>query len=98
MWRTSLGRPRSDIRIVTWCRLSGDSDQKSHIAVGLRLFGPRITLLRADETRELVSVTDEEDRRVVANHVPVALLGVDLEREAAHVALGIRRPRSPATV
>ena len=28
--------PRSDIRIVTWCRLSGDSDQKSHIAVGER--------------------------------------------------------------
>jgi hypothetical protein len=31
-----LGRPRSENRMVTWCRLSGDSDQKSHIAVALR--------------------------------------------------------------
>ena len=30
------GKPRSDIRIVTWCRLSGESDQKSHIDVAER--------------------------------------------------------------
>eukprot|EP00659_Diplonema_papillatum_P000004 gene4-biopygen3 len=30
------GMPLSDIRIVVWCKLSGDSDQKSHIAVGDR--------------------------------------------------------------
>ena len=37
------GRPRSEKRIVTWCRLSGDSDQKSHMAVLLRrlVFGSR---------------------------------------------------------
>ena len=37
MKRGLCGRPRSDIRIVTWCRLSGDSDQKSHMAVGERM-------------------------------------------------------------
>ena len=36
MKRGLCGMPRSDIRIVTWCRLSGDNDQKSHIAVGDR--------------------------------------------------------------
>ena len=32
-----IGKPRSDIKIVTWCKVSGDSDQKSHIAVGERM-------------------------------------------------------------
>jgi hypothetical protein len=38
MYIGATGIPRSDIRIVTWCRLSGLSDQKSHIAVLERRF------------------------------------------------------------
>ena len=38
MLRHDFGRPRSENRIVTWCRLSGESDQKSHIEVLLRRF------------------------------------------------------------
>src|SRR5271169_2492941 len=34
--RTSVGKPRSENKVVTWCKDSGDSDQKSHIAVGER--------------------------------------------------------------
>jgi|tagenome__1003787_1003787.scaffolds.fasta_scaffold20546836_1 hypothetical protein len=30
MFRHEAGIPRSDMRIVTWCALSGDSVQKSH--------------------------------------------------------------------
>ena len=30
MWRQLAGIPRSDMRIVTWWALSGDSVQKSH--------------------------------------------------------------------
>ncbi len=37
MKRGDWGMPRSENRIVTWCRLSGDSDQKSHMAVGERM-------------------------------------------------------------
>ncbi len=39
----AVGQPRSDIRIVIWCSDSGDCDQKSHMAVGLRrlVFGWR---------------------------------------------------------
>jgi len=36
MWRTPMGRPRSEKRMVTWCSDSGDKDQKSHIAVAER--------------------------------------------------------------
>ena len=53
--------------------------------------GLRMALLRVDEVGELQGIADEEHRRVVADEVPVAFLGVELQREAAHVALGIRR-------
>ena len=46
-------------------------------------------LLGVDEVLELRRVADEEDRRVVADQVVVALLGVELQREAARVADGV---------
>jgi len=44
-----------------------------------------------DEVGELQRVADEEDRGVVPHEVVVALLGVELDREAARVALGVGR-------
>jgi hypothetical protein len=44
-----------------------------------------------DEVRELRGVADEEDRRVIPDQVVVALLGVELQREAARVAHGVGR-------
>ncbi len=44
-----------------------------------------------DEVLELRGVTHEEHRGVVADQIPVALLGVELERKATHVALGVGR-------
>jgi hypothetical protein len=49
------------------------------------------TLLRVDEVGELHRITDEEDGRVVAHHVEVALFGVELQRESAHVTPGVGR-------
>ena len=51
--------------------------------------GARMALLRMDEIGKLQRIAHEEHRRVVADHIPVAFLGVELHREAAHVALGI---------
>ena len=53
--------------------------------------GARMAFLRADEVRELERVADEEDRRVVAHEIPVALVRVELDREAADIALRVRR-------
>src|ERR1035437_9072290 len=39
-----------------------------------------------DEVRELRGITDKKDRRVVADHVVIAVLGVKLEGKAARVA------------
>ena len=54
------------------------------LAVGLRLHG-------VDDVGEADRVLDEEHRDVVADDVPVAFLGVELDREAAHVARQVDR-------
>src|ERR1700694_2896866 len=70
----ALGRQRPEIPHRGW---------RAQIALGMALLG-------MDEVGELVWVAHEEHRRVVADEIPVALLGVELDREAAHVAFGIR--------
>ncbi len=45
--------------------------------------------LRMDEVRKFVRIANKEHRRVVADHIPVAFVGVELEGEAAHIALGV---------
>ena len=49
-----------------------------------------VALLGVDEVAELDRVADEEDGGVVADQVVVPLLGVELQREAARVAPGVR--------
>ena len=44
-----------------------------------------------DEHLELVRVAHEEDRGVVAHHVPVAFVRIELDRKPAHIALGVGR-------
>ncbi|MCY1297582.1 hypothetical protein D9M70_470290 [compost metagenome] len=51
--------------------------------------GAGVALLRVDEVGELERIAHEEHRGVVADHVPVAFIGIELDREPAHVALGI---------
>ena len=57
----------------------------------LRIAAIGLHLHRMDQVGELDRVLDEEDRDVVADQVPVALLGVELDREAAHVARRVHR-------
>ena len=58
---------------------------------GAAQVGARMALLRVDEVGELERIADEEDRRVVAHQIPVALVGVELHGKAAHVTLGVGR-------
>ena len=57
--------------------------------VRVRHVGLWVPFLRVDEVRELARVTDEEDRRVVSDHIVVAVFRVELDGEAARVARGI---------
>lgn len=47
-------------------------------------------LLRVDEVRELHRIADEEDGGVVAHHIEVTLLRVELHSKATRVTIGIR--------
>ena len=51
--------------------------------------GPGMALLGMNEVGELVGIPNEEHGRVVADQIPVAFIRIELDREAAHVPLGI---------
>jgi len=42
-----------------------------------------------DEIREFVGVAHEKHRRVLPDEIPIAFLGVELDGETAHIALGV---------
>ena len=60
-------------------------------AGGLRKVLVGLLLDRVDDVGKLDRVLDEEHRDVVADEVPVALLGIELHRKAAHVARHVER-------
>ena len=86
---------RSDITHISMCVDSGISETKSqNVSCARRRLRHRVVRLGlhgVDEVGELHRVLDEEHRDVVADEVPVALVGVELHREAAHVARGVGR-------
>ncbi len=51
--------------------------------------GSRVPFLGVDEVREFQRVAHEEYRRIVADHVPVALFAIEAQRKATDVALGV---------
>ena len=57
----------------------------------LRKGAVRLFLDGMDHVRELDGVLDEEHRDVVADDVPVAFLGIELDGKAAHVARQVER-------
>jgi len=61
------------------------------VVVGAAQVGARVALDGVVEVGELERVAEEEDRRVVADQVPVALFGIELDGEAADVPLGVGR-------
>mmetsp|Transcript_2170 Transcript_2170/g.5160 ORF Transcript_2170/g.5160 Transcript_2170/m.5160 type:complete len:491 (+) Transcript_2170:2452-3924(+) len=71
--------------------LGSQADKVPH-CVWVFAVGGRVALLRVDERGEQHGVPDEEDGRVVAHHVPVALLRVELERKPSRVSGGVRAP------
>src|SRR6202035_4235113 len=53
--------------------------------------GLRHALLRVDKVAEFQWVADEENRRVVTHHVPIAFFGIELQRKPARVTRCVRR-------
>ncbi len=93
-----VGVARVPVHVPPALRQAAVAHQPDHLVRGLRQQGPEVPLhvvgaqvvvdaafLRADEVLEVNRVLDEEDRRGVADHVVVALGGVELQREPAQV-------------
>ncbi|MGY4355327.1 hypothetical protein ACVW0J_001820 [Bradyrhizobium sp. i1.7.7] len=59
------------------------------IVVGAAHSGSGIALDRMIEVGKAQGIAEEEHGRVVAHHVPIAFLGVELQRKAADVAFGV---------
>mmetsp|Transcript_137763 Transcript_137763/g.194883 ORF Transcript_137763/g.194883 Transcript_137763/m.194883 type:complete len:292 (-) Transcript_137763:39-914(-) len=59
--------------------------------VGILQVGLGVSLLGVDEIGELLGVSDEEDGGVVAGHIPVAFLSVELDGETSGISLSIGR-------
>jgi hypothetical protein len=55
-------------------------------AVRLLAEGHRVGLQRMNHVGKLDGVADEEDREIVADEIPVPVLGVELHREATRIA------------
>ena len=52
----------------------------------LRYLIVRFGLYRVNQVRKFHRILDEEHRNVVADQIPIALVGVELHREATHIA------------
>ena len=69
--------------------LSGISEMKSQklswAVCRLRKAAVRLLFDGMNQVRELDRILDEKHRDVVADDIPVALFGVELDREAAYV-------------
>ena len=73
------------------CIDSGCQTHEVEDPLGILPVGDRIGLERVNHVRELDRVADEEDRQVVADQIPVAVLGVELDGESARVAQRLGR-------
>jgi hypothetical protein len=69
----------------------GRERQKVPEHVGVAKVGFGVTFLGVDEIREFLRVTDEENGRVVASHVPSAFFCVMLDGKATRIASSIGR-------
>ncbi len=92
------------VHVAIGARRAAVREQDGHLVQGLRRqreeiphrrrvleIGLRVALLRVDEVREFQRVAQEEHRRVVADDVVIAFLGVELHGEATRIAFGIGR-------
>jgi len=97
MWRKLFGMPRSDITTVTGAAPRAATSRSPNYCprCDRPVHGSRlIAWLRSGKR----SGSRKRTRRVVADDVPVAFFGVELQRSAAISRSASAAPRSPATV
>src|SRR5258708_3283766 len=53
--------------------------------------GLRIPFLGVDEIGEFERITDEKDRRIISDQVPISFFSIEFESEPADISFRIRR-------
>ena len=76
MQRCDAGMPRSPKSHVNWCVASGEWREEVPHVLGFLPVRVGVLLLRVDEVGNLIPSRMKEDRGVVADEIPVAVLGV----------------------
>lgn len=66
-------------------------EEAEEVVTKKRKSKPRLADCFFGKKVHLDRITNEENRSVVSNHVPVSFFGVELHRKAARVSLGIGR-------
>jgi hypothetical protein len=80
------------------CSASGVCEMKSNTGWDLALERTGIRLLGVDEVGNLIASRMKKTARLLPDEVPVAVLGVELHREAARVAPPRRSPAATGDV
>src|SRR5215475_5145616 len=77
------------MRISTWCKLSGLSDQKSHIMVGLLQLVRGSRFWVCMKSANFLGSLTKNTGGVIPHEIPVAIFGIELHRKPAWVALRV---------
>lgn len=51
--------------------------------------GLRISLLSVNKIRELLRISDEKDRSIVSNHIPIPFFSIEFDCKSSRISLGI---------
>src|SRR6266851_6432973 len=95
MCRQLFGMPRSPMSQVTMWADAGESVQKSHCMLLSRVWESARRFCEWMKSENFCGSRMKKNGGVVAHHVVVALIGVDLEGEAAGVAHRVGGPEFP---
>ena len=106
-----IGVRAEAVHVAIALRQAAVRDQDRHLVQALRRQRPeiphrgrraqvglRVALLRVDEVGKFERIAHEEHRRVVADQVPVAFLGVEFSAKPRTSRSASAAPSSPATV
>ena len=88
----AVARPECRDRLIDDRHLMqrfGQERPEVPVVVGAAHVGARIAFDGVVQVGEFQRIAQEEDRRVVAHEIPVALIGVEFHGEAADVAFGV---------
>ena len=92
--RNGAVRHRPDHRMQAFRHQRHEIPERVMRRGGLRIAAIRLHLDRVDQVGKLDGILNKEHRDIVADEIPIALIGIELDRKAPHVARRVDRART----